>query len=146
MRAQDEAALQEQLFGRALDGAAALGVLVLQPEAQELRRLELHVRRQRPLPAALDGQLGPVTAPAGVSTGNPDPGPIHLYLAPSPTTVLRWPSAVVPVAADVSSCSPPSSWSSKNVRQRPMSSGSRSEPRPNAASLSPPKTPSESSW
>src|SRR5436305_4630870 len=88
----------------------------------------------------------PSPSAASVSTGNPEPGPIHLYLAPSPTTVLRSPSAVVPVAADMSSCSPPSSRSSKNVRQRPMSSGSRSEPRPNAASLSPPKTPSESSW
>src|SRR5438445_7789652 len=65
MCAQDEASLQEQLFGRALDGAPSLGVLVLQPKAQELRRLELNVRRQCPLPAALDGQLGPVSAQAG---------------------------------------------------------------------------------
>src|SRR5437762_4865473 len=65
MRAQDEAALQEQLFGRALDGAPSLGVLVLQPEAQELRRLELQVRRHGPLPSTLDGQLGPVAAQAG---------------------------------------------------------------------------------
>src|SRR6266403_5238003 len=64
MRAQDEASLQEQLFGRALDGAPSLGVLVLQPEAQELRRLELNVRRQRPLPATLDGELGPIAAQA----------------------------------------------------------------------------------
>src|SRR5712692_10318234 len=64
MGAEDEAPLQEQLFGRALEGAASLGVLVLQPEAQELRRLELHVRRQGPLVAALDGPFGPVAAQA----------------------------------------------------------------------------------
>src|SRR5206468_3794787 len=38
----------------------------------------------------------PSPSAASVSTGNPEPGPIHLYLAPSPTTVLRSPSAVVP--------------------------------------------------
>src|SRR5437879_4989162 len=91
MRAQDEAALQEQLFGRALDGAPALGVLVLQPEAQELRRLELHVRRQRPLPAALDGQLGPVAAQAG------GPATIDVVLG----VRVRAPALDLPVASGV---------------------------------------------
>src|SRR5947207_14207385 len=91
MRAQDEAALQEQLFGRALDGAPALGVFVLQPEAQELRRLELNVRRQRPLPAALDGQLGPVAEQAG------GPATIDVVLG----VRVRAPALDVPVATGV---------------------------------------------
>src|SRR6185503_12492852 len=65
MRARDEGALEEQLVGGTLECVSTLGVLVLQPEPQELRGPELHVRRQRVLPAALDGQLGKVAPQAG---------------------------------------------------------------------------------
>src|SRR4030095_6245433 len=65
MGAENEGPLQEHLIDRALDRARALGVLVLHAEPEELRRLELQIRRDRPLSPRRGGQLCPVPAYPG---------------------------------------------------------------------------------
>src|SRR5688572_13510396 len=68
--AEDECGLEEQLVENAAAAGLrahtvrALGVLVAEPEAQELRRHEGHVRLHGPLPARLHGILRRVVARA----------------------------------------------------------------------------------
>src|SRR5262245_50955789 len=85
MRPEDEGALEEQFVGDTRVRLAGVereigtpfGVLVSQPESQELRREEGHVGSDGPLEAGTGGIFGPVEAQA---ERPPAPG---LHFAPA---------------------------------------------------------------